>query len=127
MRVKCRNIYNENIKQYEDINPWITIGKEYVVLEVEIYPGKDILYRLISDQSDESPALFNAKQFDIVSGQLCSSWRMSLLSGGILNLGPASWESIGFWEKCYDGDVAALEVYKHEVELMIKEDGTFNF
>lgn len=96
MKVTCKNIFNEHDKQFQDSSPWITIGKEYIVLEVEIYPGKDILYRLIGDNSDEAPALYDSKQFEIISGKLSSNWKINQLKSGALNLGPESWQPLGF-------------------------------
>src|SRR5580704_8222754 len=100
MKVKCKNIYNEHTMQYQDSSPWITIGKEYIVLEIEIYAGKDILYRLVGDNLDESPALYDSKQFEIISGNLSSNWKINQLKSGTLNLGPETWQPLSFWEDC---------------------------
>jgi hypothetical protein len=49
MRVKCVNIYNKFTKKFVDESDWITIGREYVVLEINARSGKDTLYRLVGD------------------------------------------------------------------------------
>lgn len=122
MKVKCINIYNEHNKQHESFSSSITIGREYIVLEVEIYPGKNIFYRLISDNSNNSPALYDSKQFEIVSDQLSSNWIISQSKRGVVYLGPAAWQISGFWENCYDGDGATLEIYKREARIIVNEE-----
>lgn len=121
MKIKCINIYNERTKQHETSHHRLTVGKEYVVLEAEIYLDK-ILYRLIGDNSDQSPALHNASQFEIISGKISSNWRISQLKSGALILGPKSWQPLGFWEDCYDGDPTALEIYKREARIIMEEE-----
>lgn len=122
MKVKCINIYNVNTKQYEDSSLWMTKGKEYIVLELEVYPGKDILYRMIGDNLDKSPALYDSKQFQIVSDRLSLNWRITQLKSGALIIGPESWQTLGFWEKCFDGDKATLEIYKREARIITEEE-----
>lgn len=122
MKVKCINIYNEHTKQYEASNHRLTIGKQYVILAVEIYPGKDVLYRMVGDNPDKSPALHNSSQFEIVSGKLSSNWIVYQFKDGTLILSPKAWQSLGFWEDCYDGDPAALEIYKREARIILEEE-----
>ncbi|MDR3477370.1 MAG: hypothetical protein P4M14_04995 [Gammaproteobacteria bacterium] len=126
MKVKCINIYNENTKQFEQSSYWLTIGKEYVVLEMKIYPGKNILYRLIGDNINKSPGMYNAAQFEVASEKISSRWKISQLKSGSLSLSPESWQRIGFWEECYDLDPQALEVYKCEAQIILEEENSFN-
>ena len=122
MKVKCKNIFNEHTKQFENTNLWLTIGKYYIVLEVEIYPGKEVLYRLVGDNSDESPGLYDSKQFEIVSDKIPTNWKITQLKSGTLNLGPVKWQKLGFWENCYDGELDALEIYKREARIIVDEE-----
>lgn len=123
MKVKCINIYNEHTKQYEKSNHRLTIGNEYVILGVEIYPKKDVLYRLVGDNPDKKPALHNAFQFEIISGKIPTNWHMHQLKSGTLILSPKVWQSVGFWENCYDHEPKALEIFKREVKIIYEEEG----
>lgn len=122
MKVKCKTIYNEHTDQYQYTSPWLTIEKEYIVLAIEISPNKKILYRLIGDNSDKAPGLYDSKQFEIISGKLPSNWCISQINQGALDIGPVSWQPLGFWEDCYDGEPDALEIYKHETRIILGEE-----
>jgi len=122
MKVKCKNIYNEHTKQLEKSSPWLTIGNSYTVLEIEIYPGKDILYRLVGDNADQSPALYDSRQFEVVSNNTPGNWKIFQLKSGGLNLCPEAWQASGFWEDCYNGDPAVLEIYKREARIIMEEE-----
>lgn len=121
MRAKCINIYNEHTKQYESTHHRLTIGKEYVVLEIGIYKNK-ILYRLIGDGADQSPILQNASQFEIISGRIPKNWELSQSSSCALMIGPGAWKSLGFWESCFDRDPEALAIYKMETKIIMEEE-----
>lgn len=121
MKIKCVNIFNENTGQYQTTSPWLTIGKEYVVLGIEVYNNKTY-YLFIDDSSNEVPGLHKSDQFEVTSKKLSKSWiiRPSLL--GIFFLIPAAWDYDDFWDKCYDGDPEALETYKREVRKIYEEE-----
>lgn len=122
MKVKCVKIYNEQTKQYQDTSSWLTVDKEYVVLEILIRPEKEVSYRLVGDNTNEMPAIYDARQFEIVTNKIASNWIVKQLSSGRLVFSPNSWREAGFWEKCYDGDPAALEIYKREARIIMEEE-----
>jgi hypothetical protein len=124
MKVKCKNIYNEHTKKLQDTSLWITIDKEYIVLEIEIYPTKKILYRLVGDNKNKMPALYDASQFSIVTEGLPKNWKISQLKDDILIAGPKAWQPLGFWEDCYDLKPDALEIYKREARIIYAEEDT---
>ena len=121
MKVKCINIYNEHTKQHQDISHWLTIGKEYVVLSVEIYDN-EVLYLIADDSSNNYPGLHNANQFEVISHKIPSNWQINPGSLSILCLGPKSWEEDDFWDRCYDGDLEALNVYKREASVIMNDE-----
>jgi hypothetical protein len=123
MKVRCKNIYNEHTKRFEDTSSWLTIGKEYVVLEVEVNSLEKTFYRLIGDNDNKMPALYNASQFEIVDGGMPKNWEVSQLSDGTLIICPKVWQEPGFWEDCYDHDPKALEIYKREARIIYEEEG----
>ncbi|MGB6976175.1 MAG: hypothetical protein WBE18_01770 [Gammaproteobacteria bacterium] len=123
MKVKCTKFYNEQTKQYQDTSSWLTIGQEYVVLEILIKPEKEIIYRLVGDNKTEMPALYDARQFEIVSGKIPESWIIKQFSSGNFIFSPNPWRKSGFWENCYNGDLTALETYKREARIIYEEEG----
>lgn len=124
MKVRCMNIYNDYSKEYVTTDSWLTIGKEYVVLE--IYPDEKIFYRLVGDNGDKMPALYNASQFVVVSGQLPKNWAVSQRDNGALIISPSAWKHLTFWDDCYDHDPKALEIYKRELRIIYEEESIGN-
>ena len=123
MKVKCVKIINKRTKECETESQWLTIGKEYVVLELETCDSKDTLYRLVGDNENKMPALYDSLQFEIVSGKMAKNWEASQVDPGYLVLGPKAWQEPGFWEKCYDHDPESLEIYKREARIIMEEEG----
>jgi hypothetical protein len=122
MKVKCIKIYNEHTKEHQATSPWLTIGKEYIVLAIEVYSNKT-LYLIIGDNSNKSPTLHHAEQFEIVSTKMPKNWKISLATLPLFVIGPEDWCKTGFWEDCYDGDPRALEIYKREARIIFEEEG----
>lgn len=123
MKVKCLKIINENTQQEQNTSPWLTIGKEYIVLMVEAYPAKNY-FLLVDDSSNQAPHLHDAKQFEVTSHHIPSNWQINSGDLEIMTIGPKSWQDPSFWENCYDGDPAALEVYKREARIITEEENT---
>ncbi len=121
MKIKCINIYNEHTKQQQDISHWLKIGNEYIVLEVLISPEKKIHYRLVGENQDKMPALYDAKQFITTSNEIPSSWIVTQSPNGVILFSPRPWQSLGFWEECYDCEPKALEIYKAEAKKIYEE------
>lgn len=121
MKVKCKKIINEHTNREEKTSYWLTIGKEYIVLEIEIYPEKDIFYRLVGDNDNKTPALYSASQFEVISNKLPVNWNIKLNFGAI-TVGPRPWQEPGFWEDFYDRDPKAVEIYKIEGRKIYEEE-----
>jgi hypothetical protein len=122
VKIKCIKIYNEITKECQKVSPWLTVGNEYVVLEVEVCSGKDVLYRLVGDNEDKSPALYDASQFEITSELVSSNWSISIVDNSLIILGPKVWRENGFWVDCYDGEPKELEIYKREARIIYEEE-----
>ena len=122
MKIKCKTIYNEHTKEFQDVSPWLTIGKEYVVLEVMTSASKGLLYRFVGDNTDKSPSVFTASQFELISDLVPSNWKISVVNKSLIVLGPKEWRQSDFWDSCYDGEPAALEIYKREARIIMDEE-----
>jgi hypothetical protein len=42
--------------------------------------------------------------------------------GGVVHIGPESWQRPGFWERYYNDDPEAVAIYEREVKQMLAED-----
>jgi len=120
MKVKCIKIYNEHTKEYQEKSSWLTIGKEYIVLAIEIRQDK-VLFLIASD-SNEQPVLQNAIQFEVLSKKIPSTWRILPGALELFTLEPKAWQEPGFWEDCYDHEPGALEIYKREARVIMEEE-----
>lgn len=115
-------IFNYSEGKFVANSPWLTIGKEYVVLQILCCTEKGVLYRLISDDVEGSPAIFSANQFQITSLTKPSNWEVTIKKNNFIIIGPAAWSKNGFWEECYDGDHNALEIYKREARIIMSDE-----
>jgi hypothetical protein len=84
-----------------------------------------ISYRLVGDNSDEMPAIYEASQFEIVSELIPSNWGITVFNKSIIILGPTVWQKEDFWDSSYDLDPEALRIYKREAEIIFKEQNDF--
>ncbi|MFF4384472.1 hypothetical protein [Kitasatospora sp. NPDC001547] len=94
-------------------HPAIRVGEEYPVLEVFAARSR-ILFRL-PDRSArrdeiESPGLWDADMFEIVSERMPTCW-VTALKDGRLTLAPREWQRPGFWEDYYDHEPDAVAEY----------------
>jgi hypothetical protein len=121
MKVKCKNIYNQITKKFQESSSELTIGKEYIILEMGVYPSKKIWYRLVGDNKEKMPTIQDSSQFDVLTGNIPSSWKIAQVKEECLMLGPEIWRKPDFWVECYDRDPAALEIYRREARVIYEE------
>jgi len=121
MRVKCINTTPKTTSR-------ITIGKEYIVLSIEIsgpysivnpQEGDHILFRLIDDDRVVIP--YPANLFDIVSGDMFPDWIFFKTEKGSFMIIPKQWAREGFWEDFYNDEPSTMltfNVVKNEIYNM---------
>lgn len=121
MKVKCLKIINEHTQQQQDTSHWLTVGKEYIVLAIQVFPTKNF-YLLVDDSSNQDPHLHDAKQFAVLSHHIPSNWTVNPGDLEVVSIGPKVWQEPTFWESCYDGDQESLEIYKREARIIHAEE-----
>ena len=121
MKVKCIKIINEHTKAEQEKSSWLTIGKEYVVLAIEMYTNKNY-FLLVDDSENKAPGLHDTKQFEVVSHSIPSNWQINVGDLEVTTLGPKAWQDPTFWERCYEGDELALGIYKREARIIMEEE-----
>ncbi|WP_406432670.1 hypothetical protein OHB00_07915 [Streptomyces sp. NBC_00631] len=94
-------------------HPGVRIGEEYPVLEVSAARAR-ILFRLpdrSARQDDvDSPGLWDADMFEIVSDRMPTCW-VTGLGNGWLTLAPREWQRPGFWDDYFDHVPDAVAEY----------------
>lgn len=123
MIVKCIKTYDSITREPMKITPWLTIGKEYIVLglEVRALSVENRLYLSIQSDDGPNPVLFEADQFVTVSNKIPSNWVASLDEFGNMNIEPQKWLRPGFWDDYYNFDPAARSDFENELELILTE------
>jgi hypothetical protein len=120
MKIKCIRIYNEHQQESQSKGAWLTIGKEYVVLAIEV--RQDKVSFLIASDYNEQPILQNAMQFEILTKTIPTTWQIAPGVIELFTVEPQSWSVPGFWEDCYDHEPKALEIYKREARIIMEEE-----
>jgi hypothetical protein len=117
MKVRCTRLLNSH-RQPVDNSSWLTIGKEYLVLEVSV-SETETRFRVISDNAG-TPILAWPSEFEAVSDAIPKCW-VAAFRPGYLTFSPAAFRVEGFWERYFDGDVAARRQFDETVRV-IEED-----
>jgi hypothetical protein len=101
-------------------DPWVTVGKEYLVLGVY---GREasFKYRLIGDDKI-TPALQDAELFELTSPQIPRDWIFRVYPESQWEMTPAAWATPGFWTAYFDGDADAKSIFS-QVVLAMQESG----
>lgn len=121
MKVICESLINPITGTREETSSWLTIGKTYLVLSVYAFVGRDLMLRLIGDDT-VSPILVNAKQFATTCIQMPSNWRAIIDDKGNFQLTPEPWSKPGFWESYFNGEPAAEQLFIQELRKIETEE-----
>jgi hypothetical protein len=96
---------------------WLTLHREYQVLEVLAQPGRSIKFRVMSDKG-RVPILVESTKFAAVAQPLPRTWSMRVSQDGLVERAPARWLEVGYWEKFFDRDPEAVAIFHEEVQAM---------
>ncbi len=120
MKAKCIKIFSDYDEKYINKSSSLTVGKEYIVLEVAVGADEQMTYRLVSDSG--TPAIFKALQFEVVSELVPSNWKVSIQKEyGAIDISPAAWRENDFWGAFFDDEPWAKEVYEKELAIIYSE------
>ncbi len=100
---------------------WLSVGTQYHALGVSLDERSILETRMIGDDG-VTPAIYRLSQFEIVSPRIPSSWVIEWRGGCVLEIAPARWLADGFWERYFDGDVEARQVFEEERQRAVDED-----
>lgn len=98
---------------------WLEVGRDYVVLTIE-FDRRSIQYRLHIPDEPDTPALFDAKCFSIVDGEIPGGWAVLEAPPGSYQLGPSAWMKPGFWNSYFDLAGEAPAQFERERDTLLQ-------
>lgn len=99
----------------------VTIGKEYIVLEICSSMEK-VFYRIIPDDGDFCPILEEAVSFEIIDSQPAKNWIIDYdKDSGCLSFAPAGWCKLGFWEDYSNFNKEAEQIFEAEKKIIFSQ------
>lgn len=119
MKVRCIKIISPATGEELVESGWVQIGYEYVVIAIAAVPRKSVQFQILTE--DSTPSWWDSQMFVTVSSRIPSNWVALISSGGNLDVAPQPWLEPGFWEKYFDGDAHAREVFDEELVKILSE------
>ena len=120
MKVRCIRLLDTSGKP-QDKSAWLTIGKIYHVLSVELGSDQKWKLRLVGDGFN-GVALFHLEEFEIVTSKIPNSWVMAWGKDGFFELTPETWREPGFWERYYNREPNTVRIFEDERRRTIDAD-----
>jgi hypothetical protein len=114
VKVRCTRLLNAHGEPVST-SGWLTVGKEYLVLEVAVDKQGGSKFRIISDDAG-TPILAFASEFEAISDRIPKCW-IATFGADWLLFSPAAFRG-GFWERYFDGDAAARNEFDEVVKLI---------
>jgi len=124
MKVKCVRLLDAFGREVAS-SPWLTLGRIYHVVTVEIDAAGKRRYGLVtSEKAGEWPSMgeHQAECFELVSATVPSNWRSKIDANGTISIAPGAWQESGFFEAFYDHDLATYPIFEREYNLILNED-----
>jgi hypothetical protein len=118
MKVRCVKFLDATGMTTER-SAWLTLGKIYHVLEIFINQHS-IRFRLISDSG--TPALLHFSQFELISNFIPSCWVVNFRGERFLEIAPNAWAQDDFWNRYFDGEQNAREIFKKTYDSILIEE-----
>ncbi len=118
MKVKCVRFLDGMTGQEKDYSSFLTIGQTYHVLEMYSVLHGRTKVRVLGKEVD-TPAIFDLRQFEVVSPKIPPGWALVPYDDGSFVLGPEPWMRPGFWEKYFDKEDAAMGVFEDEQRKIV--------
>ena len=107
MKVKCIKLVDEQTGESLESSSWLSVGKVYHVLSMNMEDGLPIKFQLIGNDG-QTPAYHDANQFEIVTNNIPTGWVIDFMSQSHFRLSPKAWSKPGFWEEYFDGEPEAV-------------------
>ncbi len=121
MIVRCVRIFDLPWHERRELpdHPAVTVGRDYLVLEIEAVGMQEPTIRIRSDTG--TPSFWPASMFEVVSSNVPSNWVAHISELGTLTLSPQPWLRRTFWEEHTAGHGEAVATYERELETIERE------
>lgn len=118
MKVEC--IETLNVVDDGTPDPWLRVGREYVVLSIFENAEREKYYRIAThaDGGFGSLGLFPSSAFKVTDESWPDTW-VKEISNGDTSIAPKAWQRLGFWEDFYDGDRQAEDLFRDERDKIL--------
>lgn len=93
----------------------LKVGDEYPVLEINYLFEGGFDYRLIP-----SLGLYPPELFEVSDASVPEIWTVSVIPDVGITIAPGAWQLPGFWERYFDQDHGAVELFKAEALKFIE-------
>ncbi|HEY2566237.1 MAG TPA: hypothetical protein VGH95_00810 [Candidatus Aquirickettsiella sp.] len=93
MKIKYIGKFDSVIEIQHASTERLSIGNQYLVIELLSSVKKGVSYRLIGDNKDASPAIFPVLEFEIITVHVPTNWSLSIKKSGLIVNGPPSWRN----------------------------------
>jgi hypothetical protein len=111
-------VARDGVKSLED---WLEPGQYLSVLAISSTPSTGSRFLLWS-KKQSGPALFPASDFEVLDQSLPPAWVAQVDLNGYVEFAPKEWLCEGFWERYYDDDPEAEQVFKNGVAAICAHD-----
>jgi hypothetical protein len=125
MLIKCNKIISPVTK--EDLghkSPWLTKGREYVVLALNFSSKSGIEVCIQTDHYNE-PRYIALDGFEILSQCIPSNWVTFTKNIGnetFVDMLPQSWSYDGFFDELEDQNKTAIDVFNIEADIIYHQE-----
>ncbi len=120
MKVYCVRLSGPTGESLTD-SRWLTLGKEYVVISINVPPGgRQPMLQILAD--DRAPSWWPAADFLTVSTVIPSNWVAKIGEDGEVDLAPESWLKPGFWDAYSDRDKNAISEFDRQLGVMMASE-----
>lgn len=124
MKVICRKIISPVTKKELEKSPWLTVGKEYLVLAFALYTNDPCIF-IISDHYDQ-PVFSPLSGFEFIDNKAPSSWITVFQENNGCKFAkslPASWNYDSFFEDLTNDEPKAIKLFNEEAKKIYEEEG----
>jgi hypothetical protein len=111
MKVECIRAFSATTAEWMPVNPWLTVGRTYIVLAMRADAGREVTLRIVADDR-RTAGIFPSSWFESVDDKIPAEWVVKLDDTGTVHLSPKAWLRDGFWEDYFNGDNSAVEEFE---------------
>ena len=119
MKVRCIRLISHVDGSEMTDSPWLTVGRQYLVVSVVAVPGRHVSLQIINDQS--RLGMFDSRMFTTSHHSVPPNWVVKVSHEGVLEFAPEPWQEAGFWERFYNDEPEAIRICEEEISKILSD------